>query len=53
MIYGNTYDITQGAGFVAIRYEMVHEARVVPLDGRPNLPSSMKSHTHMGDAREP
>jgi hypothetical protein len=48
-IYGNTYDITQGPGFVAIRYEMVHETRVIPLDGRPHLPSSMESY--MGDAR--
>jgi hypothetical protein len=48
-IYGNTYDITQGPGFVAIRYEMVHETRVIPLDNRPHLPSSLKSY--MGDAR--
>jgi hypothetical protein len=48
-IYGNTYDITQGPGFVAIRYEMVHETRVIPLDGRPHLPSTLKSY--MGDAR--
>src|SRR3954468_6047734 len=32
-IYGNSYDITQGPGFVAIRYEMVHEARIIPLAG--------------------
>jgi hypothetical protein len=30
-IYGNAYDITQGPGTVAIRYEMVHETRVIPL----------------------
>jgi hypothetical protein len=48
-IYGNSYDITQGPGFVAIRYEMVHETRIIPLDGRPHLPSSLKSY--MGDAR--
>jgi len=48
-IYGNTYDITQGPGWVAIRYEMVHETRVIPLDGRPHLPPSMLSY--MGDAR--
>ena len=46
---GNSYDITQGPGFVAIRYEMVHETRVIPLDGRAHLPGSMKSY--MGDAR--
>jgi hypothetical protein len=31
-IYGNAYDITQGPGVVAIRYEMVHEARIIQLD---------------------
>jgi hypothetical protein len=48
-IYGNTYDITQGPGFVAIRYEMVHETRIIPLDGRPHLSRAFKSY--MGDAR--
>jgi len=48
-IYGNTYDITQGPGFVAIRYEMVHETRVIPLDNRPHLPGTLRSY--MGDAR--
>ena len=46
-IYGNAYDITQAPGFVAIRYEMIHETRIIPLDNTPRngLPS------HMGDAR--
>ena len=48
-IYGNSYDITQGPGFVAIRYEMVHDTRVIPLDGRPHVSSVLKAHT--GDAR--
>jgi hypothetical protein len=48
-IYGNSYDITQGPGWVAIRYEMVHETRVIPLDNRPHVPSAIKSY--MGDAR--
>ena len=49
VIYGNAYDITQGPGVVAIRYEMVHEARVIPLDGRPHVAAAIKSY--MGDAR--
>jgi hypothetical protein len=49
MIYGNAYDITQAPGYVAIRYEMIHEARVIPLDGSPHLPSSIRPY--MGDAR--
>ena len=46
-IYGNAYDITQAPGVVAIRYEMVHETRVIPLGNTPRtgLPS------FMGDAR--
>jgi hypothetical protein len=48
-IYGNAYDITQGPGWVAIRYEMIHETRVIPLDGRPRLPSAIKSY--MGEPR--
>jgi hypothetical protein len=46
-IYGNAYDITQAPGLVAIRYEMVHETRVVRLDSSPR--SGLISH--MGDAR--
>ena len=36
-IYGNSYEIVQGPGYVAIRYEMVNELRVIPLDGRPHV----------------
>ena len=46
-IYGNAYDITQGPGVVAIRYEMVHETRIIRLDGSPR--SGQRSH--MGEAR--
>ena len=49
MIYGNAYDITQGPGFVVIRYEMIHEARVIPVDNGSHLPVTMKNY--MGDAR--
>jgi hypothetical protein len=48
-IYGNSYDITQGPGYVVIRYEMIHEARVIPLDGQPHASASLRSY--MGDAR--
>ena len=36
-IYNNTSQIVQGPGYVAIRYEMIHDARVIPLDGGPQL----------------
>jgi hypothetical protein len=48
-IYGNAYEIHQGPGFVAIRYEMVNETRVIPLDGRPHVGSTIQEY--MGDAR--
>jgi hypothetical protein len=48
-IYGNSYEIHQSRGFVAIRYEMIHETRIIPLDGRAHV--SPKIPTYMGDAR--
>jgi hypothetical protein len=49
MIYGNAYDITQSPGYVVIRYEMIHEARVIPVNNSPHLPATMKNY--MGDSR--
>jgi hypothetical protein len=34
-LYNNNIRITQGPGYVAIVHEMVHETRIVPLDGSP------------------
>jgi hypothetical protein len=48
-IYNNTSQIVQGPGFVAIRYEMIHDARVIPLDGRPQLSSTIRQY--FGDSR--
>ena len=42
-------DITQAPGYVAIRYEMIHETRVIPLSRRPPLPRTISPF--MGDAR--
>ena len=39
-IYGNSYQILQTPDYVVLRYEMVHEARMIPLDGRP-LPNGV------------
>ena len=49
MIYGNAYRITQSPGYVAIQYEMVHEARIIPLNDSPRIPSNLE--LYMGDAR--
>ena len=48
-LYGNSYRIVQGAGYVAIQYEMIHETRVIPLDGRPHAGKNIR--LDMGDAR--
>ena len=48
-IYDNTSQIVQGPGYVAIRYEMIHDARVIPLDGRPHLSSNIRGF--FGDSR--
>jgi hypothetical protein len=48
-IYGNQFGIVQAPGFVAITYEMIHETRVIPLDGRAPLAAGLDQD--MGDAR--
>jgi len=49
-IYGNGTRIEQGPGVVVIRNEMIHEARVVPIDTRaPRLGRNI--HLYMGDPR--
>ena len=36
--YNNNYQIVQGPGYVMILVEMIHDVRIIPLDGRPPLP---------------
>jgi len=47
VVYGNGFEIVQTPGYVAIRYEMVHDTRIIPTDGRAHLPASVRSY--MGD----
>jgi hypothetical protein len=49
VIYGNGLEIHQTPGDVVIRYEMIHETRIIPLDGRPPVGESIRMY--MGDAR--
>ena len=49
VMYGNTYDIVQVPGYVVITYEIIHETRIIPLDGRPHVGRAIRQH--MGDAR--
>jgi hypothetical protein len=46
--YNNNYQILQAPGMVAILYEMIHDVRVIPLDGRPHLSPAVKQW--MGNA---
>jgi hypothetical protein len=47
--YNNEYQIVQSPGSVAIVIEMIHDVRIIPLDGRPHLPSNIRQW--MGDSR--
>src|SRR5215510_3923235 len=49
VIYGNGTQILQGPGYVLLLQEMVHEARVIPLENRPHAGSNVRSY--MGDSR--
>jgi hypothetical protein len=53
VIYGNGTDILQSPGLVVVRYEMIHETRIIPIDPpghpRPHLPAGIR--TYMGDPR--
>jgi hypothetical protein len=48
-IYNNDFQIFQSPGFVAIGPEMIHSARIIPLDGRPHLGKNMRQW--LGDTR--
>jgi hypothetical protein len=47
--YNNNIQIFQSAGYVAIVNEMIHEHRMVPLDGRPHSSQNLTQWT--GDSR--
>ena len=47
--YNNNVQLFQTADHVVILNEMVHNARIVPLDGRPHLPAHLRQW--VGDSR--
>jgi hypothetical protein len=47
--YNNNIRILQAPGYVTITHEMMHDARVIPLDGRPHLAPAIRHY--MGDSR--
>jgi hypothetical protein len=40
--YNNNYQIVQAPGYVMILVEMIHDVRIIPLDGRPHLPQNVR-----------
>src|SRR5688572_18779695 len=48
-VYGNGARILQTPDAVVIAYEMVHDTRIIPLDGRPPLGGAIRQY--MGDSR--
>src|SRR5437867_5056899 len=48
-IYNNDFQIFQSPGIVAIAPEMIHSARIIPVDGRPHL--NVGLHQWLGDSR--
>jgi hypothetical protein len=47
--YGAGYKIVQVSGLVVIYYEMIHETRIIPVDGSPHPPQTI--HLWNGDSR--
>jgi len=46
--YNNNYQIIQTPEYVAINVEMIHDVRIIPLDGRPHLSGNIR--LWMGDS---
>jgi hypothetical protein len=40
--YNNNYHIVQNANYVTILVEMIHDARIIPIDNRPHLPPEIQ-----------
>jgi hypothetical protein len=47
--YNHNYQILQTPAYVAIVVEMIHDARIIPIDGRPHLGPALKQW--LGDSR--
>jgi hypothetical protein len=49
VLYGNGLRIMQTEEAVVLSYEMVHDTRIIPLDGRPHVGDRIRGY--MGDSR--
>jgi hypothetical protein len=47
--YGNIFRIVQSPGYVALTHEMIHETRIIPVDGRPHIGQGIRQY--LGDPR--
>src|SRR4030095_4793859 len=47
--YNNNVQILQAPGYVTITHEMMHDTRIIPLDGRPHV--SPRIRGYLGDSR--
>jgi len=47
--YNNNVQVFQAPGYVVLAVEMIHDVRVIPLDGREHLPRTMRQW--LGDSR--
>jgi hypothetical protein len=41
-VYNNNFRIVQAKDYVAINIELLHDVRMIPLDGRPHQPSNVR-----------
>ena len=47
--YNSYLQIVQTPGYIAILQEMIHDARIIPMDGRPHAPQDVRAW--LGDSR--
>src|SRR5688572_24491491 len=47
--YNNNVQILQTPGYVTVTHEMMHDTRIIPLDGRPHVSSKIRGY--YGDSR--
>jgi hypothetical protein len=47
--YNNSVQILQTPGYVAMLYEVIHDVRIIPLDGRPHIDQAIRQW--WGDSR--
>ncbi len=47
--YNHNYQLVQTPGYVVINVEMIHDARIIPMDGRPHAGSAIRGW--LGDSR--